>query len=123
MKNLHKRILILTYFEDEVPLHNTDKEQQEWYAALGRMVAYGLRNEANKAEHDTMQYVSLGFRKNPLEIDACYNSEVVRQAEGKFPHDLPKQCLNTLHDNLTMKGESFVMGAVLHSDGVWSFHS
>ena len=113
MKNLHKRILILTYFEDEVPLHNTDKEQQEWYAALGRMVAYDLRNERNKAEHDTMQYVSLGFRNNPLEIDACYQKPVSY-------HNMAS--LNSLGEELS-RGDRFVMGAVLHSDGVWSFHS
>ena len=42
MKNLHTRVIVLNYFEDEVQLHTNDKEQQEWYAALGRMVAYGL---------------------------------------------------------------------------------
>lgn len=61
MKNLHTRIIVLNYFEDEVPLHATDKEQQEWYAALGRMVAYGLYHDRNPAEESTTQYVRLGL--------------------------------------------------------------
>lgn len=30
MKNyhVHTRIIVLTYFEDEVPIHNSDKEQR-----------------------------------------------------------------------------------------------
>ena len=71
MKNLHTRVLVLNYFEDEVPLHATDKEQQEWYAALGRMVSYGLYHDRNKAEDSTTQYVRLNFREQPVEIDAC----------------------------------------------------
>lgn len=113
MKNIHTRILVLNYFEDDVPVHDTKEEQDKWYAALGRMVAYGLRNERNKAEQDTMQYVSLGFRKNPLEIDACYESSVSYQ-------NMPS--LNSLREELS-RSNRFVMGAVLHSDGEWGFHS
>lgn len=123
MKNLHTRILILNYFEDEVPIHDTKEEQDKWYAALGRMVAYGLRNERNRAEHDTMQFVSMTFDLNPTEIDACYSSEVARWADGEFTRGPAEECLDNLYENLTKKGQQFVMGAVLHSDGEWGFHS
>ena len=126
MKNLHTRVLVLNYFEDEVPLHATDKEQQEWYAALGRMVAYGLYHDRNPAEESTTQYVRLGFRENPVEIDACYHKPVLQQ---RYEDGTPKfvgtadQGLNDLRDHLTTPKDCFVMGAVLHSDGKWGFHS
>ena len=124
MKNLHTRVIVLNYFEDEVPLHATDKEQQEWYAALGRMVAYGLYHDRNPAEESTTQYVRLGFRENPVEIDACYHKPVplLRYEDGmaKFIGS-PDEVISNL--SLMLTGNPFVMGAVLHSDGKWGFHS
>ena len=126
MKNMHTRVLVLNYFEDEVPLHATDREQQEWYAALGRMVAYGLYHDKNKAEDSSTQYVRLGFRKSPVEIDACYHKPVLQQ---RYEDGTPKfvrtadQYLNELRYELTTPNDCFAMGAVLHSDGKWGFHS
>lgn len=126
MKNLHTRVVVLNYFEDEVPLHTTDKEQQEWYAALGRMVAYGLYNDRSKAEDSTTQYVSLGFRKKPMEIDACYHMPVLQpryEVWGAKYVGTADQYLQELQYLLTTPKNGFVMGAVLHSDGKWGFHS
>ena len=126
MKNLHTRVVVLNYFEDDVPLHSTIEEQQEWYAALGRMVAYGLYSDRSKAEDSTTQYVSLGFRKNPVEIDACYHKQVLQpRYEGGGPKYVgtATQDLHGLQDKLTAYKGGFVMGAVLHSDGKWGFHS
>lgn len=126
MKNLHTRIIVLNYFEDDVPLHTSLEEQQEWYAALGRMVAYGLYNDRSKAEDSTTQYVSLGFRKNPVEIDACYHKQVL---QPRYEDGDPKyvgtahQALRGLQDTLTTPETCFVMGAVLHSGGKCGFHS
>jgi hypothetical protein len=125
MKNLHTRVIVLSYFEDEVPLHATDKEQQEWYAALGRMVAYGLHQDRNKAEDSTTQYVDMGFRKNPIEIDAVYHEPV---PQPRYADGTPKfvgtaaQDIKELREHLA-SSNCFVMGAVLHSDGKWGFHS
>ena len=124
MKNLHTRIITLNYFEDEVPIHDTKEDQDKWYTTLGKMVAYGLRNERNGAEHDTMQYVSLYFDLNPTEITACFNSEVVRRTEAdNLTRNPAEESLEALYDELTKKSRPFVMGAVLHSDGEWGFHS
>ncbi len=124
MKNLHTRVLVLNYFEDEVPLHATDKEQQEWHAALGRMVAYGLYHDRNPAEESTTQYVRLSFREQPVEIDACYHKPVplLRYEDGmaKFIGS-PDEVISNL--SFMLSGSPFVMGAVLHSDGKWGFHS
>ena len=126
MKNLHTRVVVLHYFEDEVPLHTTDKEQQEWYAALGRMVAYGLYNDRNKAEDSSTQFVRLDLRKNPVEIGACYHKQVLqpRYEDGEPKYvETATQYLHELQDKLTTQKSGFVMGAVLHSDGKWGFHS
>lgn len=126
MKNLHTRVVVLNYFEDEVPLHTTDKEQQEWYAALGRMVAYGLYNDRNKAEDSSTQFVRLDLRKNPVEIGACYHKQV---PQPRYDDGAPRyvgtayQALRGLQDTLTTPETCFVMGAVLHSGGKWGFHS
>jgi len=125
MKNLHTRVIVLSYFEDEVPLHATHQEQEAYYAALGRMVAYGLYHDRNKAEDSTTQYVDMGFRKNPVEIDACYHKPIqqLRYADGtpKFV-GTAAQDIKELREHLT-SSNCFVMGAVLHSDGKWGFHS
>ena len=124
MKNLHTRVIVLTYFEDEVPLHATGKEQQEWYAVLGRMVAYGLYHDRNKAEDNSTQYVKLGFRKNPIEIDAVYHRPLpqLRHEDGHAEYlGTPEEALTNLQFMLFCN--PIVMGAVLHSDGTWGFHS
>ena len=126
MKNLHTRVLVLNYFEDEVPLHATDREQQEWYAALGRMVAYGLYHDKFRAADSTTQYVRLALRKNPVEIDAYYHKPVPQQRYGDGTPKFVRtayQYLNELRYELTTPKDCFVMGAVLHGDGKWGFHS
>ncbi len=126
MKNLHTRVIVLNYFEDEVPLHATGKEQQEWYAALGRMVAYGLYHANNPAEDSSTQYVRLALRKRPVEIDAVYHKPVPKQRYGDgTPRFLgtPEEAIKNLCESLTEQGSQFVMGAVLHGDGKWGFHS
>lgn len=125
MKNLHTRVIVLSYFEDEVPLHATHQEQEAYYAALGRMVAYGLHQDRNKAEDSTTQYVEMGFRKNPVEIDACYHEPV---PQPRYEDGTPKfvgtagQDIKELREHLA-SSNCFVIGAVLHSDGKWGFHS
>jgi len=126
VKNLHTRIIVLTYLEDEIPLHDTKEEQEKWYAALGRMVAYELYDEQNKAEHSTMQYVEVAFKKkyNTQQIRACYNGTVsMLTDEGAVHIALAEKALSTLYNSFTPQGQQFVMGAVLHSNGVWDFHS
>jgi hypothetical protein len=125
MKNLHTRVIVLNYFEDEVQLHTNDKEQQEWYAALGRMVAYGLYHDRNPAEELTTQYVDMGFRKDPVEIDAVYHEPV---PQPRYEDGTPKfvgtadQDIKELRERLA-SSNCFIMGAVLRGDGKWGFHS
>lgn len=124
MKNLHTRVIVLSYFEDEVPLHATHQEQEAYYAALGRMVAYGLYHDRNKAEDSTTQYVEMGFRKNPVEIDAAYHKPVPQQRYVDWtPKHIgtPDEAITNL--NFMLACNPFVMGAPLHSDGKWGFHS
>lgn len=128
MKRLHTRVVVISYFEDEVPLHTTLEEQQEWYAALGRMVAYGLHDDRNKAEDSSTQLVRLGLRNKPMEIDACYHIPVPVM-QPRYADGVPKYIgiadhhLHELQDSLTTTKNCFVMGAVRHPDGKWGFHS
>ena len=124
MKNyhVHTRIIVLTYFEDEVPIHNSYKEQYEWHASLGRMVSYGLYHSLNSAEDDTLQRVSLGFRKNPVEILACYHTPVQQEryetggVKYMSQHSLGLSAMAHLYNKISTPNSCFIMGATLHQD-------
>lgn len=129
MKNLHTRIIVLNYFEDEVPIHDTKEEQEKWYAALGKMAAYGLYHSLNSAEDDTLQRVSLGFRKNPVEILACYHAPVQQEryetggVKYMSQHSLGLSAMAHLYNKISSPNNTICMGATLHQDGKWGFHS
>ena len=121
----HRRVFILSYFDDKIPKFATLEDQNAFHQALGRMVAYGLQSGA---EHDTIQLVSSGITQKPLEIDAAYYRPIQASTvdEDGFYRGLPVQYEESeFRFNLASQSEGtpFVMGAVLHEDGKWGFHS
>ena len=68
MRNFHKRVVTIDYCSDDLPVGN----QEEFHRALGRAVAYGMRN---LPEQDTVQLVTVALdsRGNDTpEIGAAY---------------------------------------------------
>ena len=124
MKTYHQRIITLGYFAEDLPKFETTEEQQAFYAALGRQVMYGMqRDEQTPA---TIQLVNVSIdNRGPLEIDAAfYPPMLAREEQGHYLGSVDHKVDDFL---ATMKariaGHPFVIGAVSHNDGTFSFHS
>jgi hypothetical protein len=122
----HQMVIALNYSEYALPTFDTPAEQDAWHQALGRMVAFGLLREA---EDDSTRVVVGHVGRNPTEVLMCYYPPVLatRDAEG-FTRTLgtPKGAMDGILGDLLDKGwhgYGFTMGAVLHNDGKWGYHS
>ena len=122
----HQRVIVLNYSEDDVPTFNNQKDQDAWYQALGRMVAYGMQRDA---VDDSTQIVAGNLRRNPLEICLTYSPPAIamRDDDGYRVHSGTKSMVDhhiwEAQHHMSDTGRSFTMGAVLHSDNKWGFHS
>ena len=122
----HQRVIILNYSEDDVPAFTNQADQNAWYQALGRMVAYNLQPDA---VDDSTQIVTGHLRRNPLEICLSYPppAVAVRDDDGYRVHSGTKSMVDhhiwEAQHHMSDTGRSFTMGAVLHSDNKWGFHS
>ena len=127
MKNLHRRVIEFTFFSGDLPMFETDQQAQEWYAAVGRLVAYGLHAQ-KEIGHDTVDLVQVQVRDKD-EMTACYyNPEPasVKDADG-FTDYSKAQPEYELHKFIVavqqrIGDRPFVIGAVM-SGGKWGFHS
>lgn len=125
----HTRIITLTYNDASVPTFETQAEIDEWHRALGRMVAYGLRTAPT--DESVIEWVPMAFGTRPTEIDAAYHAPIISQPikyedGGARYLGSPAAKLDGFANelkNLTDGRRPFVMGAVLHGDGKWGFHS
>lgn len=122
----HQMVLVLNYSEDTLPTFKTPAEVDAYHQALGRMVAYGMLQEA---EDDSTRVVTGRTGRNPAEVLMTYYQPVLvtRDSYG-FTRTLntPKGALDGIIGNLLDKGwhgHGFTMGAVLHSDGKWGDRS
>jgi hypothetical protein len=130
MRDFHTRVLVINYSSDEIPKFATDKEHQAWLVAVGRMVVYGM-GDKNDGEVDSIDLVRGGFGKNPLEFCCTYSRSlpmygkdsegwsVVAGSEWERLSNFESGFL----DAARKLGHGFTIGAVLHSDGEWGFHS
>lgn len=129
MKTFHKRVFVLTYFDEDLPKFETQEEVDDWYRALGRMVAYDLNRDDTE---DTIELVTAGLTTNPLEVCAGYHARLpvtdVYDDQGNpcfYQGDGAK--LDNVLDGLAFKARgkhrAFTMAAVKHSDGKFGFHS
>lgn len=122
----HQRVIILNYSEDDVPAFTNQADQNAWYQALGRMVAYNLQPDA---VDDSTQIVTGHLRRNPLEICLSYPppAVAVRDDDGYRVHSGTKSIVDhhiwEAERRMRDTGRSFTMGAVLHNDNKWGFHS
>lgn len=129
MKTFHKRVFVLTYFSDDVPLLKTQEEVDDWYRALGRMVAYNMNRDDTQ---DTIELVTAGLTTNPLEVCAGYHARLP-VTDVHDEHGNPSYykgdgaMLDGVLDKLAIKARSkhrpFTLAAVKHSDGKFGFHS
>jgi hypothetical protein len=129
MSPYHTRIINLSYRDEDLPTFSTQEEIDAWHAAVGRMVLYGMRKEAME---DTIQMVNMGLTTKPAELCASYHATLPACAEkyedGHARYigstaELVTNATSELHNRSQAVGRSFVMAAVLHSDGKWGFHS
>jgi len=129
MHNYHTRVLVLNYSDEDMPQFETQKEIDAWYQAVGRMVLYGMRKDAAEG---TIQLVTARLSKSPTELCASYYPTLPACAEkcsdgfGRYIGSMSEVVDNLtdqLHERSQEQGRAFVMGAVLHSDGTWGFHS
>jgi len=125
----HRRIFSLTYSSDQLPKFETDAEMQDYYAAVGRMVVYGLQRDA--AAEASVQLVQAGITQKPLEVCCAYHQPLPEQAE-KYEDGTPRyfeSMAQSVDDFIKIMREKspyrpFVMSAVKHSDNKkFGFHS
>ena len=126
-KTFHTRLINLNYAQEDLPRFETDEETQRWYAAVGRMVLYGMYDQQDR---DTVQLVSATIATNPVEMDAGYfprvpsTTETWEDGSPRYFDSPSAKVENFLVEFRNMSdGRAFVMGAVLHSDGKFGFHS
>ena len=122
----HQRVIILNYSEDDVPAFTNHADQNARYQALGRMVAYNLQPDA---VDDSTQIVTGHLRRNPLEICLSYPPPAVAVSDddGYRVHSGTKSMVDhhiwEAQHHISDTGRPFTMGAVLHNDNKWGFHS
>lgn len=121
---LHTRVVVLSYYSEEAPTFATSKERERWEQALGRQVAYDLSGP--EATEHTTQLVTIGLDNYPQEITASYHNKikVERDDHGFIIYSgSAEEVLHKFIDKLRTPYTTFTIGAVLHSDGKWGFHS
>lgn len=128
-RHYHKRVFILHYCGEDVPMFATDAERDDYLKAVGYLVTYGMSRDADE---DMLEVVTAGLTGKPLEIDAAYHARLpvtdVKDAEGYpifYKGDGAKldAALDPLIGKAREKHRAFVMGAVKHNDGKFGFHS
>lgn len=127
MSNFHRRIIDLSWFDDKLPTFETDEQAQAWYAALGRLVAYGLHSREGR---DSVDVVVLGILDGQ-EMVAAYSPTLPLRGEpdasGYAPYvgSLDQQLDDTSNAiQGLIPGRRFVLGAVFHEyNQKWGFHS
>ena len=126
----HRRIFSLTYDSAQLPMFETDAEMQDYCAAVGRMVVYGLQRDA--AAEASVQLVTAGITQKPLELCCAYSQPLLEKADT-YRSGTPRYIdstaqevdifMGTLRGRADALGRAFVMAAVKHSDGKFGFHS
>ena len=124
MKNMHTRTIVITHFEGDLPMFNTDKEAQEWLAMVGRLATYNMRTDR---QEDTVGLVQIMTRGVDEMTAVYYPQEPARNKteEGYTDYTQPQPIQEVGEfERKTMDrvGRPFVMGAILHR-GEWGFHS
>ena len=118
MKNMHTRTIVITHFDGDLPLFNTDKAAQEWLAMVGRLATYHMRTDR---QEDTVGLVQIMTRGVDEITAVYYPQEPARNDDLTRPQ--PERVVRECVANTTERvGRPFVMGAI-HHNGEWGFHS
>ena len=123
----HKRILVINYSDNDLPRFQSDEEHSKWLQAVGRMVVYGMHAN-DDSRGGQLELVTGGFTKNPVEFDCCYWPRLSNDisSEGAYsdnPTVKADRLVAELRNDMGDNARPFVIGAVLHGDGHWGFHS
>jgi hypothetical protein len=121
MRPLHTRVVVLTYFEDDLKTHIPTEDPDKFFRALGRAVAYGLPMDQDE---DTVQLVALSIQdKEFLNVYHRPSPAYDKWEDGRMKALYSR--ISKVHNLQEMLGEErpFVMGAVKDEDGTYGFHS
>jgi hypothetical protein len=141
----------VAYDETRLPEFATESETRAFHEALGRQLAYGLRYcrssdyytgdlraaslHLQVERHTDATGHILPTRTADVEIVGCYHapidsSVVIENADGTTtrrwcsgPQQPVDNALTTLTTAMALRGRPFVIGAIGHEDGTFSYHS
>lgn len=122
----HERVLVLHYSDADLPRFQTESEHAAWLQAVGRMVVYGMHS--NEGRESQLELVTGGFTRNPWELDCHYWPRLNNSISDSLPYSENSTVkvdalVNELRQQMGKDARPFTIGAVLHSDGKWGFHS
>ena len=124
-RRYHQRVLVLHYSDTDLPKFDNNEDHAAWLQAVGRMVVYGMHSNDRD---DVVELVTGGFGTNPTELDCHYWPKL----PGAINYEIPYQdnvtykvnkLVSELRDAMGDNARPFTIGAVLHGDGKWGFHS
>lgn len=124
----NRRIFVLNFRDEDMPKFKSQKEIDDWYHMLGRMLAYSMFNPASE---DTVTLVTGGICDKGAETCMTYHAAIPEYPEkwedGSTKWlDSTASIINGTLEVLTKKAEEvhrgFTMAAIKRDDG-YSFHS
>ena len=128
LRTYHRRVFVLSYQQEDLPMFQTDEELTNFHATLGRMVMYGLYNEAPE---DTIRLVTAHLTDKGNEVCAGYHQTIPAYPERwedgsiKVMDSTVNQVdnlLTSLQEKAQKVGRIFVMAAV-RCGKAWGLHS
>lgn len=115
-----QRIINLHCYKPDTLRFNSDKEMNDFYCALGRMVAYGLCGIDSENDSGKTQVVGLNIDLNK-EITGAYYAPVPYEPEAGYTEHKKFYAIDDTLAPFKVR-VPFVMGAIPRPDG-YSFHS
>ena len=124
-KRYHERILHIHYSDEDLPTFQSNEEHAAWLQAVGRMVVYGMHNNDRD---EVFELVTAGFTTNPFELDCHYWPKLPGRIDYEIPYETNPTVMAAnmevaLRNMMPKQARPFTIGAVLHGDGKWGFHS
>ena len=124
----NRRIFVLNYHDEDMPKFKSQKEIDDWYHMLGRMLAYSMFNPASE---DTVTLVTGSIHDKGAEMCMTYHAAIPEYPEKwedgstkalDSTASLINDTLKTLADRASAKHRGFTMAAIKREDG-YSLHS
>lgn len=121
----HTRVFIFDFQDDKLPQFKTREDYEKFEAMIGRMVMYGCYDQQ---PCDTIQYANGFIAPAGDEMIVSYRKleaqpETWDDGSRKYMNS-PLAAVETFKGAMQREGASYItIGAVLHDDKKWGFHS